>query len=462
MIFRIALAWLALSTAASAQTPSTVRLCNGTQPNCPLVGATNGLPVNIVSGGTGGGAVTIADGADVAEGAVADAAATAGSAGTVSAKLRFLTSVAYATSTNQTSQITQETAINTILGLQADAACATDNGTCTIAALQKRGNQRLTTINTTLGSPFQAGGSIGNTTFGATQGTSPWVVSNGGTFPTQSAVTAASGSYASGSIASGAMVDLGAIADAAATAGSTGSVSAKLRLATTQLSTINTTLGTPMQTTGGTVGLVAGTAIAGKFGIDQTTPGTTNGAAIVGVNAATTLAGNGGTGTGSLRVTIANDNTLPSGWASSTAANQTATQAPVAPATATATKSDLVGCQATSAGINPTTGQQAALDCDLNNNLLVSAGGAPNLSISQVSVATSDTAVVSARALRRAVTIQQITGTQNVFCNQTTATAGNGVVLPAVVGASFTFNTTSSIRCIAITGAQTVAVAETF
>jgi hypothetical protein len=43
------------------------------------------------------------------------------------------------------------------------------------------------------------------------------------------------------------MVDLGAIADAAATAGSTGSLSAKLRLMTTQLGTLNTTLGTPFQ-----------------------------------------------------------------------------------------------------------------------------------------------------------------------------------------------------------------------
>jgi len=77
----------------------------------------------------------------------------------------------------------------------------------------------------------------------------------------------ASGSYASGAIGSGAMVDLGAIADAAATTGSTGSVSAKLRLMTTQLNTINTTLGTPMQQTGGSIapstlaawGLVAST-----------------------------------------------------------------------------------------------------------------------------------------------------------------------------------------------------------
>lgn len=45
----------------------------------------------ITSTGGGGGAVTIADGADVAEGAVADAAATAGSTGTLSAKLRLMT-----------------------------------------------------------------------------------------------------------------------------------------------------------------------------------------------------------------------------------------------------------------------------------------------------------------------------------------------------------------------------------
>lgn len=86
----------------------------------------SGIPTGTGGGGGssgGGGAVTIADGADVAQ------------------------------------------------GTTTDAACATDNGTCTEVALIKRNNQRLTTLNTTLGSPFQAGGSIGNTTFAATQGT---------------------------------------------------------------------------------------------------------------------------------------------------------------------------------------------------------------------------------------------------------------------------------------------------
>jgi hypothetical protein len=63
-----------------------------------------------------------------------------------------------------------------------------------------------------------------------------------------------------------------------------------------------------------TVGLVAGSALVGKFGLDQTTPGTTNAIAIAQINAATTLAGNGATGTGSLRVTNASDNSAIALW----------------------------------------------------------------------------------------------------------------------------------------------------
>lgn len=72
---------------------------------------------NLCISGTGGGPATIANGADVAEGATTDTASTAGGTGSVSAKLRLMTT-------------------------------------------------QLGTINTTLGSPFQAGGSIGNTSFG--------------------------------------------------------------------------------------------------------------------------------------------------------------------------------------------------------------------------------------------------------------------------------------------------------
>lgn len=63
--------------------------------------------------------------------------------------------------------------------------------------------------------------------------------------------------------------------------------------------------------------LVASSAIIGKVGIDQTTPGTTNLVAlganqtvnIAQINGVTPLMGNGVTGTGSQRVTIASDNT---------------------------------------------------------------------------------------------------------------------------------------------------------
>jgi hypothetical protein len=57
----------------------------------------------------------------------------------------------------------------TTVGTEADAACATDNGTCTLEALTKRLNQRVSSAITALGTPFQAGGSIGNTAFGATE-----------------------------------------------------------------------------------------------------------------------------------------------------------------------------------------------------------------------------------------------------------------------------------------------------
>lgn len=71
----------------------------------------------------------------------------------------------------------------------------------------------------------------------------------------------------------------------------------------------------------GAVVLAAGSALIGKVGIDQTTPGTTNAVALAQINAATTLAGNGVTGTGAQRVTIASDNSaLPAAGQGATAA----------------------------------------------------------------------------------------------------------------------------------------------
>lgn len=68
---------------------------------------------------------------------------------------------------------------------------------------------------------------------------------------------------------------------------------------------------------GQTIALSAGSAVVGKVGIDQTTPGTTNLVALAAnqsvneaqINGVTPLMGNGVTGTGSQRVTVASDNT---------------------------------------------------------------------------------------------------------------------------------------------------------
>ena len=70
-----------------------------------------------------------------------------------------------------------------------------------------------TTINTTLGSPFQAGGSIGNTTFAATQATAASLnatVVGTGTFATQSTVTQATASSLNATVVQGTAASLNA------------------------------------------------------------------------------------------------------------------------------------------------------------------------------------------------------------------------------------------------------------
>ena len=62
---------------------------------------------------------------------------------------------------------------------------------------------------------------------------------------------------------------------------------------------------------GATVALAAGSAIAGKVGIDQTTVGTTNAVSLAQIGATTIATGNGVVGTGVQRVSIASDTTMP-------------------------------------------------------------------------------------------------------------------------------------------------------
>jgi hypothetical protein len=136
---------------------------------------------NLCLGGSGGsGAVTIADGADVTLGAKADAVCGTAT-GTCSAVqlLKFIANAvnsAIPTGTNSIGQVTANAGTNlntsalaldasvgttnTDLGPPGATACATDTGSCSINALEQRIAQRLTSVLTALGSPFQAGGAL--------------------------------------------------------------------------------------------------------------------------------------------------------------------------------------------------------------------------------------------------------------------------------------------------------------
>lgn len=148
-----------------------------------------------------------------------------------------------------------------------------------------------TTINTTLGSPFQAGGSIGNTTFAVTQatGTNLHAVLDSGTLTTVSTVTALTGGSTAADAAAAAINPLltGCYASAAAPSDMSADNDA-----TREWCLRNGARATVLTAAGALIGgdaangldvdvtrlsaLVAGAAIIGKVGIDQTTPGTTN------------------------------------------------------------------------------------------------------------------------------------------------------------------------------------------
>lgn len=91
-----------------------------------------------------------------------------------------------------------ESDFDTKTGSLTETAPGTDTASSGLNGRLQRIAQRISSLITALGSPFQAGGSIGNTSFGST-------------------------------VADGANVVEGAVADAAVAAGATGSISAKLR-----------------------------------------------------------------------------------------------------------------------------------------------------------------------------------------------------------------------------------------
>lgn len=107
--------------------------------------------IKVGGGGGGGGAVTIASGA-VASGAYASGSIASG---------------ALAAGSGVDGWDVAE-------GARADAACGSDNGTCSLIALQKRGNQNLTTINTSVNAAIPAGTAvIGFTSIDPCNGNTP-------------------------------------------------------------------------------------------------------------------------------------------------------------------------------------------------------------------------------------------------------------------------------------------------
>lgn len=109
--------------------------------------------LNVSSSG-GGGAVTIADGADVAQGAIADAVVAAGASGTISAKLRRLTTDLSIVATNTTGLATSANQTN------ASQKTQIVDGSGNIGSMTANAQD----INI-------KSGSIANTTFAATQAT---------------------------------------------------------------------------------------------------------------------------------------------------------------------------------------------------------------------------------------------------------------------------------------------------
>lgn len=124
---------------------------------------------------------------------------------------------------------------NTEIGIVTETAPATDTASSGLNGRLQRIAQRITSLITALGSPFQAGGSIGNTSFAST-------------------------------VADGANVVEGAVADAVVAAGATGTISAKLRRISTDIGSLVT----------GTV-LAAGSALIGAVGAILRTDAMLNG-----------------------------------------------------------------------------------------------------------------------------------------------------------------------------------------
>jgi hypothetical protein len=107
--------------------------------------------------------------------------------------------------------------------------------------------------------------------------------------------------------------------------------------------------------------------------------------------------------------------------------------------------------------IDPVTGKAYSLA----NPLPFLQAGNTAIATAQVSVGTTATQIAALRAGRGSVTIEN-EGTTAVRIGIAGVTTGNGFLLPGVVGASLTLQTTAAVFGIVAAGTQTVSVLETF
>lgn len=87
--------------------------------------------------------------------------------------------------------------------------------------------------------------------------------------------------------------------------------------------------------------------------------------------------------------------------------------------------------------------------------------GVNNLNTNQVSVTSSATLVAAARPGRQSATVEN-TGTNPLYCgSNASVTTGTGMLLPGILGAAVTFETSASIYCIGVS-TQIVSYMEVF
>ena len=187
-------------------------------------------------------------------------------------------------------------------------AIASDNTAFAVNATLQAGAAVIGHVITDTGSTTVV---TGNVTAVQGTGSNLHTVVDSGTITTVSTVTAVSdaqvqGKAASGAAKSGNPVQCGAVFNTTQPTVTNGqavenqATARGAQIVATGADTFNVTVN---------AALPAGTALLGKVGIDQTTPGTTNAVSVAQIGANTVLTGNGVTGTGSQRVTIASDNT---------------------------------------------------------------------------------------------------------------------------------------------------------